>query len=289
MADRIEVRKTYKTYVDGNFPRTESGRYYKVYDGAGEVLANACQCSRKDVRDAVVAARKAVDGWSSRSAYNRGQILYRIAEMLETRKSQFVGELETIGYKSKKANAEVNAAIDRLIYYAGWSDKYQQVFGSINPVASSHFNFSLPEPMGVVNIWAPEESPLLGLVSVMAPVIVGGNTCVILASGKYPLSAVSFAEVLNSSDVPGGVVNILTGYREELLEHMTTHMDVNAFFYTDPDVEQENRKQIDENGTLNIKRVIRKAVEDWHDEETHSPYFITDFQETKTTWHPIGF
>lgn len=289
MSDRIEVLKTYKTYIGGNFPRTESGRYYKVYDGDSNVLANACQCSRKDLRDAVVEARNAQDGWSKRSAYNRGQILYRIAEMLETRKAQFIDELETIGYKSKEAKNEVNAAIDRLIYYAGWSDKYQQVFGSINPVASSHFNFSMLEPMGVVDIWAPEESPLLGLVSVMAPVIVGGNTCIILASQKYPLSAISFAEVLNSSDVPGGVVNILTGYRDELLEHMTTHMDVNAFFYTDTKVNQESRKQIDEYGTLNLKRVIRKPIEDWLDDESQSPYFITDFQETKTTWHPVGF
>lgn len=288
MSDRIEVLKTYKTYVGGNFPRTESGRYYKVYDGDDNILANACQCSRKDVRDAVVAAREAQSGWDSRTAYNRGQILYRIAEMLETRKAQFVEELETIGYKTKKANEEVNASIDRLIYYAGWSDKYQQVFGTINPVASSHFNFSMPEPTGVVNIWAPEDRPLLGLVSVMAPVIVGGNACIILASEKYPLSAISFAEVLNSSDVPGGVVNILTGHRDELLEHMTTHKDVNAFFYTNPEIDQEKRKQIDENATLNLKRVRYKPVEDWFSEEAQSPYFITDFQETKTTWHPVG-
>lgn len=288
MPDRIEVQKTYKTYVDGNFPRTESGRYYKVYDGDDNILANACQCSRKDVRDAVVAARKAQSGWNDRTAYNRGQILYRIAEMLETRKVQFVEELETIGYKTKKATEEVNASIDRLIYYAGWSDKYQQVFGTINPVASSHFNFSMPEPTGVVNIWAPEDRPLLGLVSVMAPVIIGGNTCIILASEEYPLSAISFAEVLNSSDVPGGVVNILTGYRDELLEHMTTHKDVNAFFYTDPDIDPEKRKQIDENATLNLKRVRYKPVEDWLSDESQSPYYITDFQETKTTWHPVG-
>lgn len=288
MSDRIEVLKTYKTYIGGEFPRTESGRYYKVYDANNNVLANACQCSRKDVRDAVVEARQALDSWNNRTAYNRGQILYRIAEMLETRKAQFVEELETIGYKTKKAKAEVNASIDRLIYYAGWADKYQQIFGTINPVASSHFNFSMPEPMGVVNIWAPEKRPLLGLVSVVLPVIVGGNTCVILASEKYPLSAVSFAEVLNSSDVPGGVVNILTGYRDELLEHMTTHMDVNAFFYTDPDIDQNYRKQIDENSSLNLKRIIRKPIDDWQDNDSQSPYFITDFQETKTTWHPVG-
>lgn len=288
MSDRIEVLKTYKTYIGGNFPRTESGRYYKVYDGDDNILANACQCSRKDLRDAVVEARNTLKGWNGKTAYNRGQILYRIAEMLETRKAQFIDELETIGYKSKKATEEVNASIDRLIYYAGWSDKYQQVFGTINPVASSHFNFSMPEPMGVVNIWAPEERPLLGLVSVMAPVIIGGNTCNILASEQYPLPAISFAEVLNSSDVPGGVVNILTGYRDELLEHMTTHKDVNAFFYTNPDIEQDQRKQIDENATLNLKRVRYKPVADWLSDEAQSPYFITDFQETKTTWHPVG-
>jgi acyl-CoA reductase-like NAD-dependent aldehyde dehydrogenase len=289
MADRIEVLKTYKTYVGGKFPRTESGRYYKVYDSNENILANACRCSRKDVRDAVVDARKAFEGWSNRSAYNRGQILYRIAEMLETRKSQFVDELKTIGYTSKKAKSEVDISIDRLIYYAGWSDKYQQVFGSINPVASSHFNFSMPEPTGVVNIWAPNESALLGLISVISPVIVGGNTCVILASEKQPLSAISFAEVLNSSDLPGGVINILTGSREELLSPMTSHMDVNAFFYTDPKIAKESRKQIDENSALNVKRVIYKPVEDWHNGDVQSPYFVTDFQETKTTWHPIGF
>ncbi len=289
MSDRIEVLKTYKTYIGGNFTRTESGRYYKVYDGNDEILANACQCSRKDVRDAVVAARSAVEGWSSRTAYNRGQILYRIAEMLETRKAQFIEELETIGYKNKGAKAEINDSIDRLIYYAGWADKYQQVFGTINPVASSHFNFSMPEPTGVVNIWAPDDQPLLGLISVIAPVIVGGNTCVVLASEQYPLCAISFAEVLNSSDVPEGVVNILTGYREELLEHMTTHMDVNAFFYTDPNIDQDQRKQIDENGALNLKHIIRKPVKNWQEEETQSPYFITEFQETKTTWHPVGY
>jgi acyl-CoA reductase-like NAD-dependent aldehyde dehydrogenase len=288
MSDRLEVLKTYKTYIGGKFPRTESGRYYKVYDGNDNILANACQCSRKDLRDAVVEARGAVEGWNGRSAYNRGQIIYRIAEMLETRKAQFIEELETIGYKSKAAKAEVDASIDRLIYYAGWADKYQQVFGTINPVASSHFNFSMPEPMGVVDIWAPEESPLLGLVSVMAPVIVGGNTCIILASEKYPLSAVSFAEVLDSSDVPSGVVNILTGHRDELLEHMTTHKDVNAFFYTDPSVDKDQRKQIDENATTNLKRAIRRPVEDWQQDDTKSPYLITDFQETKTTWHPVG-
>lgn len=289
MSDRIDVLKTYKTYIGGNFPRTESGRYYKVYDGDGEVLANACRCTRKDFRDAVVAARGALAGWKNRSAYNRGQILYRIAEMLEGRKAQFESELETLGAKSKQATKEVETAIDRLIYYAGWTDKYQQVFGSINPVASSHFNFSLPDPTGVVSIIAPEKQPLLGLVSVIAPVIAGGNTCIILASEEQPLPAVSFAEVLHSSDVPGGVVNILTGLREELIDHMSSHMDVNAFFYTDRDIKQHYGKQIDENGALNVKRVIFEPAEDWSDSKHENPYLITHFQEIKTTWHPVGF
>lgn len=288
MADRINVLKTYKTYVGGSFPRTESGRYYKVYDGSGDVLANACQCSRKDVRDAVVAARKAQPGWADRSAYNRGQILYRIAEMLEGRKAQFAEELKTMGMHHQTAAKEVETAIDRLIYYAGWTDKYQQVFGTVNPVASDHFNFSMPEPMGVVSIVAPRQQPLLGLVSVIAPVIAGGNTCVVLASQPYPLCAISFAEVLQTSDVPGGVINILTGYPDELIDHMSSHMDVNAFFYTDSELHKKHRKQIDENAALNIKRVTYRAIDDWVS-EGEDPYLITKFQETKTTWHPVGF
>lgn len=288
MSDRINVLKTYKTYIGGKFPRTESGRHYKVYDGNDNVLANACQCSRKDVRDAVVAAGSAQDGWAGRSAYNRGQILYRIAEMLEGRKAQFTDELKTMGIHHQTAKKEAEAAIDCLIYYAGWSDKYQQVFGSINPVASDHFNFSMPEPTGIVNILAPEESPLTGLISLIAPVIVGGNSCVVLASEKYPLCAVSFAEVLETSDVPGGVVNILSGFRDELIEHMTSHMDVNAFFFTDPDVNKKYRKQIDENAALNVKRILHEPVNDWSNQK-EDPYLITKFQEIKTTWHPVGF
>ena len=288
MPDRINVLKTYKTYIGGKFPRTESGRYYKVFDKNDEVLANACQCSRKDVRDAVVAAREAQAGWAGRSAYNRGQILYRTAEMLEGRKAQFVDELKTMGIHHQTAQKEVEMSIDRLIYYAGWSDKYQQVFGTINPVASNHFNFSMPDPTGVVNILAPEESPLLGLISVIAPVIVGGNSCIVLASKKYPLCAVSFSEVLETSDVPDGVVNILTGFKDELIDHMTSHMDVNAFFFTDSAVNEKHRKQIDKNAALNIKRIVYEAVEEWSEHEG-DPYLITKFQETKTTWHPVGF
>ncbi len=288
MSERIEVQKTYKTYVGGQFPRSESGHYYKVHSNDGELLANACRCSRKDVRDAVVVARSAFSGWKSRSAYNRGQILYRIAEMMETRRGEFITGLSRIGFTAEEAAADVNASIDRLIYYAGWTDKYQQVFGSVNPVASAHFNFSLLEPTGVVTILAPEQSPLLGLVSVIAPVIAGGNTCVVLASEPYPLTSITFGEVLNSSDVPGGVVNILTGIRKELVEHFASHMDVNAVFYTD-NLDKETVVLIDEISTENMKRVIKTSVKDWYDKESENPYFIVDFQETKTTWHPVGF
>lgn len=286
--ERIDVMKTYKMYIGGDFPRSESGRTYKAIDSEGNLLANACQGSRKDFRDAVKTARGAFGSWSSRSAYNRGQILYRIAEMMEDRREQFMRELGAIGFKTSEAEADINVAIDRLIYYAGWTDKYQQVFGSINPVASSHFNFSMLEPTGVVVAFAPEKSPLLGLVSLIAPIIAGGNTCVILASEKFPLPAISFAEVLNSSDVPGGVVNILTGFREELAEHFSTHMDVNAMCYTD-ELPKEMKKMIDENASLNVKRIINRPVKDWYNDEAQTPYFVTDFQETKTTWHPVGY
>ncbi|WP_103665074.1 aldehyde dehydrogenase family protein [Gracilimonas amylolytica] len=286
--ERIDVKKTYKMYIGGNFPRSESGRTYKALDSDGNLLANACQGSRKDFRDAVKIARGAFNGWSSRSAYNRGQILYRIAEMLEDRRDQFMRELGPIGFKTAEAEADINASIDRLIYYAGWTDKYQQVFGSVNPVASSHFNFSMLEPTGVVAAFAPEKSPLLGLVSIISPIIAGGNTCVVLASEEFPLPAISFAEVLNASDVPGGVVNILTGSREELSEHFSSHMDVNAMCYTD-ELPSDMKKLIDENASLNVKRVVKRMIKDWYHEDSQSPYFVTDFQEVKTTWHPVGF
>ncbi len=286
MSDRLEVLKTYKTYVGGKFPRSESDRTYRVENSKGKHIANACRCTRKDVRDAVVAARSAFDGWSGRSAYNRGQILYRIAEMLEGRKEQFVQELELLGAKKKHAQKEVEQSIDRLIYYAGWTDKISQVFGTVNPVASSHFNFSMPEPTGVVGIIGPDESPLLSIVSLIAPVIASGNTCIILASTENPLSSVSFGEVLHASDVPGGVVNILTGYRDEMVEHLTTHMDVNAIFNAidNPEI----RKQLDENASISVKRVKHYAQSDWSDEGHENPYLILEFMETKTTWHPVG-
>lgn len=286
MSDRLEVLKTYKTYVGGKFPRSESSRTYRVENSKGKHIANACRCTRKDVRDAVVAARSAFNGWSGCSAYNRGQILYRIAEMLEGRKDQFVNELELLGAKKKNAQKEVEQSIDRLIYYAGWTDKISQVFGTVNPVASSHFNFSMPEPTGVVGIIGPDESPLLSIVSLIAPVIASGNTCVILASTTNPLSAVSFGEVLRASDVLGGVVNILTGYRDEMVENLTTHMDVNAIFNAIDN--PELKKQLDENASISVKRAKHYAQSDWGDEKHETPYLILDFMETKTTWHPVG-
>ncbi len=281
---RIDILKTYKLYIAGKFPRTESGRYFPVHDKKGQLLANMCLASRKDFRNAVVAARKAQGGWQNASALNKGQILYRIAEMLEGRKDQFITELEIQGQNAKKAKEEVEASIDRLVYYAGWSDKYQQIFSAVNPVSSAHFNFSAPEPMGVVSIIAPEEQGLLGLVSVIAPALVGGNTAIVLASKNMPLSSISFAEVLHSSDVPAGVINILTGEREELLSHMASHMDVNAIIYSGNN--EQEIKNISELSSENIKRVVIYKKNDWLGDHNESPYFIEKTQEIKTTWHP---
>lgn len=277
--ERLEILKTYKIYIGGQFPRTESGRYYEVKNAKNESLGNICLSSRKDLRNAVVAARKAFGSWSERAAFNRGQILYRIAEMLEGRKAQFIEELIKQGSTKVQAEKEVNETIDLLIYYTGWADKYQQVFSSVNPVASSHFNFSALEPTGVVGVIAPQSNSLIGLVSAIVPVITGGNTVVVLASEKLPLCAVTFAEVLNSSDVPGGVVNILTGNEKELLEHFGTHMDINAILYAGSD--DANFFKLKQLGTENVKRVKRFENKD------ANPYILTDFQEVKTTWHPI--
>lgn len=283
--NRLQVLKTYKIYIGGKFPRTESGRYYIAKGPKGDVLANVCLCSRKDFRDAESAARGALGDWSSRAAFNRGQILYRIAEMLEGRKLQFADELVKQGATKAAADAEVELSIDRLIYYAGWCDKYQQMISTVNPVASPHFNFSAPEATGVVSIIAPQASSLIGLVSVVAPVIAGGNTCVVLASFEKPLCAVTFAEVLNSSDVPGGVVNILTGKPGELLPYFADHMDVNAIVYCEKNADA--KKLIQEKSALNMKRVVLYEDIAWQKEESQSPYFILDTQEIKTTWHPI--
>jgi acyl-CoA reductase-like NAD-dependent aldehyde dehydrogenase len=282
---RLEVLKTYKIYIGGQFPRTESGRYYVATNSKGNKLANVCLSSRKDFRDAVVAARTAYGGWSARAAFNRGQILYRIAEMLEGRKAQFIDELIKQDATALQAQNEVNLAIDRLIYYSGWCDKFQQLFSSVNPVASSHFNFSNPEPMGVVAAIAPQYNSLIGLVSVIAPIIAGGNTCIILASNTKPLCAVTFAEVLNSSDLPGGVVNILTGKESELLPFFADHMDVNAVAYCEKN--EAAQFLIKEKSALNVKRVSLFDKVDWLSDKGQSPYFMMDFQEIKTTWHPI--
>ena len=282
---RLEVLKTYKIYIGGQFPRTESGRYYVPVNAVGKKLANICQSSRKDFRDAVAAARKAFSEWSGRSAFNRGQILYRMAEMLEGRKAQFIEELMMQDATKSGAAKEVSLAIDRLIYYAGWCDKYQQIFSSVNPVATSHFNFSVPEPTGVVSIIAPQSDSLLGMASVIAPVIAGGNTCVVLASESKPLCAVTFAEVINSSDMPGGVVNILTGKVAELASWFVDHMDVNATIYCEND--STIQKMMKEKSALNIKRIFFYDNVNWKSSEGQSPYFIMDTQEIKTTWHPI--
>ena len=283
---RLPVAKTYKIYIGGKFPRTESGRYFKLEDSKGKVVANICRGSRKDFRNAVVAARKAQPGWSAASAYLRGQILYRVAEMLEGRRDQFIGELRQQGATPRTAAREVDLSIDRLIYFAGWADKYQQVFSAVNPVSSSHFNFSVLEPTGVISILAPDDTSLLGLVSNVAPAIAGGNTCVVLASETKPLCAVSFAEVLHASDVPGGVVNILTGLRSELTPHFASHMDVNAVVWCDGN--RKTAKTVQDLAAENMKRVVRRTRIDWSKEDAQDPYLIRDTQEIKTTWHPIG-
>lgn len=281
---RLNVLKTYKIYIGGQFPRTESGRYYELLNKKSETIANVCLSSRKDFRNAVVAARSAFGVWSGRAAFNRSQILYRIAEMLEGRRTQFVEELVLQGITKAAAEKEVLQSIDRLVYYAGWCDKYSALFSSVNPVASSHFNFSVPEPTGVVSVIAPENSGLLGLVSVVAPIICGGNTCVVLASNSLPLSAVTFAEVLATSDLPGGVVNIITGTSKELHSHFSSHMDVNAIVNCRDN--KDETKVIAENSSLNVKRSYNWN-KDWTKEESQDPYLILDLQEIKTTWHPI--
>lgn len=282
---RIEVLKTYKLYIGGKFPRTESGRYFTLKNAKGEEIANICTGSRKDFRNAVVAARKAFEPWANRTAYNRSQILYRIAEMLEGRKAQFMDELMQMGSTKKQAENEVFTSIDRLIYYAGWADKYQQISSSVNPVSGAYFNFTVQEPTGVVAVIAPEENGLIGLVSTIAPIIVSGNSCIVLASESKALCSISFAEVVNSSDVPGGVINILTGNAEELIPHFSTHLDVNSMLYCGND--KNSAQLIKENSTTNLKRIVVKKDIDWMKDDNESPYFITKFTEVKTTWHPI--
>ena len=278
MTTRLNIQKTYKLFIGGTFPRTESGRFYELQNSKGELFANLCLASRKDLRNAVVAARKAQSGWANKTAYNRSQILYRLAEMLESRRTSFIEELILLGINKKAATTEVDEAIDRLVYYAGWADKYTALFSSVNPTASAHFNFSVYEPTGVVGVIAAEEQGLLGFVSTVAPLITGGNTVVVLASEQQAPVAISFAEVIQNSDVPGGVINILTGKLDELAPHFTSHMDINALVYA-----KELSTDHKLSATTNIKRML-----DWTGKwSAASPYHILEAQEVKTTWHPI--
>jgi acyl-CoA reductase-like NAD-dependent aldehyde dehydrogenase len=281
---RIEVLKTYKIFIGGQFPRTESGRYYTPLDSKGKALANICLSSRKDVRNAVVASRKAFGPWSERSAFNRGQILYRIAEMLEGRQAQFVDELMRQGSSKVAATNEVNLSIDRIVYYAGWCDKYNQVVSSVNPVSSSHFNFSSLEPMGVVGVVAEQSTSLIGLVSLILPAICGGNSTVVLASEKLPLCAVTFSEVVHSSDVPAGVINILTGSPEEMAPILASHMDVNALITSNLETKLSNKLSL--LSVDNLKRKFDYEV-NWVEKDKQALHYISDLQEIKTTWHPI--
>jgi acyl-CoA reductase-like NAD-dependent aldehyde dehydrogenase len=283
--DRVAVRKTYKLFIGGAFPRSESGRTYLVSD-VGGVVANVAQASRKDLRDAVVAARKAQPGWAGATAYNRGQVLYRIAEMLEGRRAQFAAEVASAeGITAEFADHQVSAAIDRWVWYAGWSDKLSQVLGASNPVAGPYFNFSVPEPTGVVGVIAPPASSLLGLVSVLAPVIVSGNAAVVIASSQRPIPAVTLAEVLATSDLPGGVVNLLTGDVPELAPWMASHQDIDAL---DLAGAGDLSTELERSAADTVKRVLRPAATepDW----AYAPDMkrMTAFLETKTVWHPVG-
>ncbi|MFQ5521993.1 MAG: aldehyde dehydrogenase family protein [Acidimicrobiia bacterium] len=278
---RLAVKKTYKLYIGGKFPRSESGRSYPALGADGQVLARVAQASRKDLRDAVRTARKAQEGWAGRTGYNRGQILYRIAETLEDRRGTFVDHLRDLGATPAAARREVTESVDRLVWYAGWCDKFAQIYGNLNPVAGPFFNISSPEPTGVVGLVAPERPALLGLISRLAPILVPGNTVVVLASEEAPMAAVDLAEVLDTSDVPGGVVNILTGFKEELVPVLADHMDVNAIDASGATPEQLLR--IQEGAVHNVKRVVAPSnVPD------QSPYLIAAFTETKTVWHPKG-
>ncbi|MGW6910595.1 aldehyde dehydrogenase family protein [Streptomyces sp. NPDC054940] len=287
-AERLSVFKTYKLYVGGKFPRSESGRVYEVSDSKGNWLANVPLSSRKDARDAVVAARKAFGAWSGATAYNRGQILYRIAEMLESRREQYVREVaDAEGLSKSKAAAQVDAAIDRWVWYAGWTDKIAQLVGGGNPVAGPYFNLSSPEPTGVVAVLAPQESSFLGLVSVVAPVIATGNTAIVVASEKSPLPALSLGEVLATSDLPGGVVNVLSGRTAEIATPLAAHQDVNAIDLAGAD--DVLAKELEIAAADNLKRVLRPQPVDEADwSATPGIDRMTAFLETKTVWHPTG-
>jgi acyl-CoA reductase-like NAD-dependent aldehyde dehydrogenase len=291
---RIEVRKTYKLYVGGAFPRSESGRSYLVKGADGTPLANAPRASRKDLRDAVRAARKAFPGWAAKTAMNRGQVLYRVAELMEGRRDQFVAEVVAAeGLRDARAREVVDRAIDRWVWYAGWADKVAQILGSSNPVAAPYFNFTIPEPSGVVGVVAPETSSLLGLVSRLAPPLVSGNTVVLITSETRPLPAVTLSEVLATSDVPGGVVNVLTGLKRELVPVLAAHVDVDALdTWGVPD---DIRLATELSAADDIKRISRRPTSvsearfDWLDDQAaERPEWIAAFLEMKTVWHPIG-
>ena len=280
MAGKIPIAKTYKLFIDGAFPRSESGRTFSVNNSEGELIANVSQASRKDFREAVRAARSAQSPWALRTAYNRGQILYRVAEMLESRKPEFLELLKSIGVNNRVATREIEDSIQRLVWYAGWSDKYSQLLGSVNPVSGPYFNFTVPEPTGVVGIIAPTEPAMLGLISRIAPAIVSGNTVVVVSEAQSSLTSVTIAEVLVTSDVPAGVVNILTGDQTDLLPWMVGHLDVNAVDISgiSPKTDLTHLEEV----ASNVKRVVSRSV----DEE--SLELISDFLEMKTVWHPIG-
>ncbi|HEY1581597.1 MAG TPA: aldehyde dehydrogenase family protein [Chthoniobacterales bacterium] len=286
--ERLQVQKTYKLFIGGKFVRSESGRV-AVAESDGRVIANYARASRKDFRDAVVSARSALSGWSKTSAYLRGQILYRAAEMLEMRRPELEAELNrSSSRRHGKAKEEASLTIERLVHYAGWTDKFSQIFSAVNPVASSHFNFTIPEPTGVVVVVCPNEPPLLALVSLVAPVILSGNTAVVLTSATQPLPALTFSEIIATSDLPGGVLNLLSGNPAELAPHIASHMDVNAI--VDASGDAKVGAALQEGGGFNIKRYVERALPpvDWRGEQAENPYWILDTVEMKTAWHPIG-
>jgi acyl-CoA reductase-like NAD-dependent aldehyde dehydrogenase len=285
---RLGVQKTYKLFIGGKFVRSESGRVSAAKSAVAQREANYARASRKDFRDAVVAARTAFAGWSKQSAYLRGQILYRAAEMLEMREGELRTELARSGSQPAQARMEVSRAIDRLVHYAGWTDKFGAVFSAVNPVATSHFNFTMPEPTGVVVVVCPDEAPLLALVSLVAPVILAGNTAVVLASAQRPLPALTFSEIIATSDLPGGVVNILAGDLAELAPHFASHMDVNAI--VDGSGDATAGRALQRGGAVNMKRYVFRDVKaaDWGKPGLEDPYWILDTVEMKTAWHPIG-
>jgi acyl-CoA reductase-like NAD-dependent aldehyde dehydrogenase len=287
---RVPIWKTHKLFIEGGFPRSESGRYLRINDAKGGFVAHVCRASRKDFRAAVVAARNALKSWNDRSAFNRGQILYRMAEMLEGRRDAFQRTLrEVAGYQEAEARREVDVSVDRLVWYAGWADKFATAFGSTNPVAANYFNFTVPEPTGVVAVLAPREAPLLGTVSAIAPVLVGGSTVVAIIDHRAPMLVSDLAEAMATSDLPAGVVNLLTGLRSELAEQVAGHMDVDGILSFGSS--EEERLTLGLGAAESVKRL--KLMDDppadvWCGDQMQSPYWILPFVEMKTAWHPIG-